>query len=50
MIAVRYSVGWTDYIPSESPDDLLKRADAMLYANKRNPKGLFVSSPPANFP
>ncbi len=43
-IAVRYSVGWTDYIPGESLDDLLKRADAMLYANKRNPKGLFVSS------
>jgi diguanylate cyclase (GGDEF)-like protein len=50
MIAIRYSVGWTDYISGESPDDLLKRADAMLYANKRNPKGLFVSSPPANFP
>jgi diguanylate cyclase (GGDEF)-like protein len=50
MIAIRYSVGWTDYILGESPDDLLKRADAMLYANKRNPKGLFVSSPPANFP
>ena len=43
-IAIRYSVGWTDYIPGESLDDLLKRADAMLYANKRNPKGLFVSS------
>jgi diguanylate cyclase (GGDEF)-like protein len=43
MIAIRHSVGWTDYIPGESPDDLLKRADAMLYANKRNPKGLFVS-------
>jgi hypothetical protein len=44
MIAIRYSVGWTDYIPGESLDDLLKRADAMLYANKRNPKGLLVSS------
>jgi diguanylate cyclase (GGDEF)-like protein len=43
-IAVRYSVGWTDYIPGESLDDLLKRADAMLYANKRDPKGLVVSS------
>jgi diguanylate cyclase (GGDEF)-like protein len=43
MIAIRHSVGWTDYIPGESLDDLLKRADAMLYANKRNPKGLFIS-------
>jgi diguanylate cyclase (GGDEF)-like protein len=42
-IAIRYSVGWTDYIPGESLDDFLKRADAMLYANKRNSKGLFVS-------
>jgi diguanylate cyclase (GGDEF)-like protein len=43
-IAIRYSVGWTDYIPGESLDDLLKRADAMLYADKRNPKGLLVGS------
>lgn len=41
---IRYSAGWTDYIPGESPDDLLKRADDMLYANKSNRKGLFVSS------
>jgi diguanylate cyclase (GGDEF)-like protein len=50
MIAIRYSVGWTDYVLGESLDDFLKRADAILYANKRNPKGLFVSSPAANFP
>jgi diguanylate cyclase (GGDEF)-like protein len=43
-IIIRYSAGWTDYIPGESLDDLLKRADDMLYANKRNPNGLFVSS------
>lgn len=42
-IAIRYSVGWTDYVPGESLDDFLKRADAMLYANKRNSKGLFIS-------
>jgi diguanylate cyclase (GGDEF)-like protein len=42
-IAIRYSVGWTDYIPGESLDDFLKRADAMLYVNKRNSKGLFIS-------
>jgi diguanylate cyclase (GGDEF)-like protein len=35
-IAIRYSVGWTDYTSGESLDDFLKRADAMLYANKRN--------------
>jgi len=43
-IDIRYSAGWTDYLPGESSSDLLKRADEMLYANKRNPKELFVSS------
>ena len=43
-INIRYSAGWTDYIPGESLDDVLKRADDMLYANKSNRKGLFVSS------
>jgi diguanylate cyclase (GGDEF)-like protein len=43
-INIRYSAGLTDYIPGESLDDLLKRADDMLYAHKRNPFGLFVSS------
>jgi diguanylate cyclase (GGDEF)-like protein len=43
-INIRYSAGWTDYIPGESVDDLLKRADDMLYANKSNRKGLFISS------
>ena len=38
-ISIQYSAGWTDYIQGESLDDLLKRADDMLYANKRNPKG-----------
>jgi diguanylate cyclase (GGDEF)-like protein len=41
---IRYSAGWTDYIQGESLNDLLKRADDMLYANKGNPKGHFVSS------
>jgi diguanylate cyclase (GGDEF)-like protein len=50
MIAIRYSVGCTDYILGESVEDLLKRADEMLYANKRNPKGLFISSPVPDFP
>jgi two-component system, chemotaxis family, sensor kinase Cph1 len=43
-IEIRYSAGWTYYIPGESVDDLLKRADEMLYVNKRNPQGPFVSS------
>jgi PleD family two-component response regulator len=41
---IRYSAGWTDYIQGESLEDLLKRADDMLYANKRNLKGPFVST------
>ncbi len=41
---IRYSAGWTDYIRGESLEDLLKRADDILYTNKRNPKGLFVST------
>jgi diguanylate cyclase (GGDEF)-like protein len=30
-----FSRGWTDYKPGESPQDLMKRADDALYANKR---------------
>jgi diguanylate cyclase (GGDEF)-like protein len=30
-----FSRGWTDYKPGESPQELLKRADDALYANKR---------------
>ena len=41
---IRYSAGWTDYVPGESLEDFLKRADDMLYTNKRNPKGTFVSA------
>lgn len=43
-INIRYSAGWTDYIPGESLNDLLKRTDDLLYANKRNARGPFVSS------
>ncbi len=43
-INIHYSAGWTDYIPGEALDDLLKRADGILYANKRHRKGPFVSS------
>ena len=43
-IDIRYSAGWTDYVPGESLSDLLKRADDILYANKRNPTQLHISS------
>jgi diguanylate cyclase (GGDEF)-like protein len=33
--AIGYSAGWTDYITGEPPEELLRRADAALYANKR---------------
>jgi diguanylate cyclase (GGDEF)-like protein len=29
-----YSAGWTDYIPRESAEEFLKRADVALYVNK----------------
>ena len=35
-----YSAGWTEYIHSEPIEELLKRADETLYANKRSSKGL----------
>ena len=44
-----YSAGWTEYIPGESIEELLKRADQALYANKRGSKGLLVSSKTINF-
>ena len=31
-----YSAGWTEYVPGESIDRFLKRADETLYANKRS--------------
>jgi two-component system cell cycle response regulator len=34
-ISLYFSAGWTNYIHSESPEELLKRADDALYANKR---------------
>lgn len=30
-----FSAGWTDYLPGETAEDLLRRADSALYANKR---------------
>jgi len=37
-IRCRFSCGWTDYRPGETPQELLKRADEVLYANKRAAK------------
>jgi len=34
-VPCKFSCGWTDYKPGESPQDVLKRADDALYANKR---------------
>jgi diguanylate cyclase (GGDEF)-like protein len=34
-IPIRFSRGWTDYKPGETSEELLKRADAALYADKR---------------
>jgi diguanylate cyclase (GGDEF)-like protein len=38
IFSVSCSAGWADYIPGESSEDLMKRADADLYANKRASK------------
>jgi diguanylate cyclase (GGDEF)-like protein len=35
MLPITFASGWTDYIPGELPQDLLKRADAALYVTKR---------------
>jgi diguanylate cyclase (GGDEF)-like protein len=38
MRPISYSAGWADYVPGESAEELLKRVDAELYANKRSSK------------
>jgi diguanylate cyclase (GGDEF)-like protein len=42
-----FAAGWTNYVPGELPEDLLKRADAALYVNKRAAKAQGESSQPA---
>jgi diguanylate cyclase (GGDEF)-like protein len=37
-IPITFASGWTDYVPGELPEDLLKRADAALYVDKRSGK------------
>ncbi|HUA00679.1 MAG TPA: GGDEF domain-containing protein [Candidatus Aquilonibacter sp.] len=46
-IPCRFSRGWTDYRPGETSEELLKRADEALYANKRASK---ISQNPADEP
>ena len=38
LLEVSFSAGWTNFKPGESPDELLRRADDALYANKRSPR------------
>lgn len=47
MLPVSYSAGSANYICGESPEDLLKRADMDLYANKRSTKAATTSVPRA---
>jgi diguanylate cyclase (GGDEF)-like protein len=37
-IPLVFSVGWTNYVPGESAETLLQRADEAMYANKRAAK------------
>jgi len=38
VIQISFSAGWTDFRPGESAEELVKRADDALYANKRGPQ------------
>jgi diguanylate cyclase (GGDEF)-like protein len=44
ILPIRYSAGWAEYVPGESSEDLLGRADKALYVNKRIAKGLDTPS------
>jgi PleD family two-component response regulator len=44
-IPIRFSRGWTDYKPGETSEELLKRADEALYADKRAGKRNLVQPP-----
>lgn len=46
-IPIRFSRGWTDYKPGETSEELLKRADEALYADKRAGKGNISQRAPA---
>jgi diguanylate cyclase (GGDEF)-like protein len=34
-VVVTFSAGWANYVPGETPEELMKRADGALYVNKR---------------
>jgi diguanylate cyclase (GGDEF)-like protein len=38
LVEVSFSAGWTNFKPGESADELVRRADDALYANKRAPR------------
>ncbi len=42
-IPIGFAVGWTDYVPGESSQTLMKRVDTALYADKRVAKENFKS-------
>jgi diguanylate cyclase (GGDEF)-like protein len=37
-VAVAFSAGWANYVPGETPEELIRRADEALYVNKRAAK------------
>jgi diguanylate cyclase (GGDEF)-like protein len=43
-IACRFSSGWTDYKPGETPQELMNRADLALYVEKRAAKKPGISA------
>lgn len=49
-IPCRFSRGWTDYKPGESAEELLRRGDEALYANKRIGKDPVAASHPRAVP
>jgi diguanylate cyclase (GGDEF)-like protein len=49
-IQLQFSRGWTDYKPGESPQELLHRADQLLYVDKRAGKRLDRVAQPAQVP
>jgi diguanylate cyclase (GGDEF)-like protein len=49
-VRLRFSSGWTDYLPMETMQEFLKRADVALYEDKRDAKrgsGVVVPQPVA---
>lgn len=49
VIPLTFSAGWSDYVPGDQPEDLLERADAALYTNKRAHKEKSTLIEPLSF-